>query len=83
MEALTYMNTDDKHLQSAKLKSAAQLIADDIRDGELLADEPYGWGLTMADMAKQVYDLLKDKFPGREEWAHNAMRAGLRSEHKF
>jgi hypothetical protein len=77
------MNTDDKLLQSAKLKSAAQLIADDIRDGELLAGEPYGWGLTMADVAKQVYDLLKDKYPGQEEWARDAMRAGLHSDHTF
>jgi hypothetical protein len=49
MEANTRMNTDDK------LKTAARLIATNIREGELLADEPYGWGLTLADVAKDVF----------------------------
>jgi hypothetical protein len=78
MEANTRMNT--------KLKSAAELIAGDIRENAHYfgnASEPYWWGLTMADVAKDVFELLKDQCPGREDWARDAMRAGLRSEHQF
>jgi hypothetical protein len=81
MEANTRMNTDDK------LKTAAQLIAEGIRepapDGSSIVAEPYCWGLTLADVAQRVFLLLKDECPGREEWAHEAMRAGWRSEHNF
>jgi hypothetical protein len=73
-------------MSSNKLTTAAQLIADNIREHANYfgnASEPYCWGLTMADVAKDVFELLKDKHPGREEWARDAMRAGLRSEHQF
>jgi hypothetical protein len=60
-------------------RSAAQIIAQKIRD-DALDDEPYCWGLSLAEVAKQVYDLLKDKHPGREQWAREAMRAGFLSE---
>jgi hypothetical protein len=78
MEANTRMNT--------KLKTAAELIANNIREhAEYFGDanEPYCWGLTVADVAKDVFEPLKDKHPGKEEWARDAMRAGLRSEHQF
>jgi hypothetical protein len=71
---------------NTKLKSAAQLIADNIREHADYFDnasEPYCWGLTVADVAKDVFELLKDKCPGKEEWARDAMRAGLRSDHTF
>jgi hypothetical protein len=63
------------------MSRAAELIADQFRDDPLVGAEPYCWGLTLADVAEQVCDLLQYKYPGREEWVRKTMRAGFLSKY--
>jgi hypothetical protein len=64
--------------RSDNVTRAAQLIAEDIRNGEAKG-EPYVWGMTLADVAIELYFTLNEAKEYDAEKTYTAIGAGFAS----